>query len=418
MGKDLKGKDLGKGLCQRKDGRYYARLTYQGVKIEKYGSNYQELRRLINEEKAAIDKGEENLKIYTVREWFEDWFTIYKVPTIKPQSVDPMKRKVTNTFLPLIGDIELCDLKPIDIQKAVNALLEEERIAKSSIAEGLNRLRDCFASAVNNGYMRVNPAFDIIVPFSEQRIKDDRWLSSEEISVFLGAAKGSWWYEMLYVMIHTGLRIGEVGGLKASDIHWSEGGKNGYIEVNQSLIAQYEDGIKTLRLGDLKTQNSHRKIPFLKDVEECLKRQLKKRDDLKKSLGKRYRATGEFSDCLFVSTMGSVCTRYNGEHTINSLVKQINLEESVRAAREGREPKLMSHLYPHALRHTFASLCYKAKLDPKATQSLMGHANYSTTIDIYTHFGEEDMAFDLEKFNKLELNEKESSNFLDIQRIA
>lgn len=403
MGKDLNGKEIGKGLCQRKDGRYYARVTYYGSRIELYGTNYQELKRMISDAKQVIDAGVKRYKRYTVEEWFEEWFTLYKVPTIKPQSVLPMKRQVKNTFMVYIGKKKLNELRSIDIQKAVNALLEENRIAKSSIAEALNRLRDCFASAVNNQFMAVNPAFDISVPFSEQRIKNFRWLSVKEIPIFLNAAKDSWWYEMLYVMIYTGLRIGEVGGLRVSDIHWSKNGKQGYIEVKHSLVAQYDNGVKTLRLGKLKTANSDRKIPFMRDVESCLQKQCKKVEDLKKSLGDRYRATGEFQDCVFVSSMGSPCARYNAEHTINNLVKQINIAESFQAAQESREPILMERVFPHALRHTFASLCYKAKLDPKTTQSLMGHANYSTTIDIYTHFSQEDVEYDLEKFNQLDI---------------
>lgn len=410
MGKDLNGNKLGKGISQRKDGRYYARIVYMGEKIERYNSNLKELKKMIAEDKAAIDNNINKEKYYTVSEWFDQWFTLYKVPIIREQSILPMKRKVKNTFLRYIGDMQISEIRSMDIQRAVNSLLEEKKYAKGSIAEALNRLRECFASAVNNKIMDINPAFDIIVPFSEERKIDRRWLSAEEIAKLLGAANNSWWYEMIYVMIYTGLRVGEVGGLKVKDIHWSENGKNGYIEVNQALTTQYEKGVKTLKLGDLKTLNSHRRIPFLKDVEGCLKTQCDKVAMLKKSLGSRYRGTGEFEDCVFVTNMGSPCTRYNAQRTINTLVDNINVVESLMAAQEGREPVLMEHIYPHALRHTFASLCYKAKLDPKVTQNLMGHANYSTTIDTYTHFSESDMVYDLTKFNDLDIAETSTIN--------
>jgi len=405
MGKDLKGRELGKGICQRKDGRYYARVTYKTVKIELYGNNYQALAKEVRTEKERIDAGIICLEQYTVSEWFDEWFETYKMPRIKPQSATPMKGKVYSTFMPIIGNMKLNELRSIDLQRACNELLKEGKYANKSISEALGRLRECFASAVNNRYMAVNPAFDLVVPFPEQRIKDSRWLKPEEIQIFLSSAKDNWWYEMLYVMIHTGLRIGEVGGLKKEDIHWSENGKNGYIEVNQALVAQYENGVKTLRFGDLKTYNSHRRIPFLKDVESQLQVQINKVEKLKQSLGGRYRAKGEFVDLVFVTSMGSPCTRYNAEHTINSLVKQINLSEAYAANKVGREPVYMEDLYPHALRHTFASLCYRAKIDPKVTQALMGHANYSTTINIYTHLSEQDMQYDLNKFNAMNFSE-------------
>lgn len=405
MGKDLNGKKLGNGITQRKDGRYCMRQIYKGEKIERYNPSLKDLKKQVAEDKARIDANADREKNYTLEEWFNEWFDLYKVPAISENSVAPMKNKVKNTFLRLIGNDPLSDLRSKDVQQALKDLLEENKYAKGSISEALNRLKECLASAVNNKIIDINPAFDIVVPYAEERVADRRWLTLPEIPKFLEAAKGGWWYEMIYVMIYTGLRVGEVGGLKVSDIHWSKNGKRGYIEVNQSLTARYEKGVKTLKFGTLKTFNSHRRIPFLKDVEACLRVQIDKVNALKQSLGPRYRGTGEFADSVFVTNMGSPCTRYNAQRALNALVKTINIEESLQAAREGREPILMGHLYPHALRHTFASLCYKAQIDPKVTQSLMGHANYSTTIDIYTHFSETEMELDLTKFDQFDIME-------------
>lgn len=80
-------------------------------------------------------------------------------------------------------------------------------------------------------------------------------------------------------------------------------------------------------------------------------------------------------------------------------------KKAYRARNEHREPHVFAHVYPHALRHTFASLCYAAKMQPKTVQMLMGHANYSTTIDIYTHIGEDFKQEDIDKFNSLVLND-------------
>ena len=58
----------------------------------------------------------------------------------------------------------------------------------------------------------------------------------------------------------------------------------------------------------------------------------------------------------------------------------------------------MPKVTPHALRHTFCSRCFEKGITPKVVQQLMGHAHYSTTIDIYTHISEEMMGNELEKF--------------------
>ena len=88
-----------------------------------------------------------------------------------------------------------------------------------------------------------------------------------------------------------------------------------------------------------------------------------------------------------------------GFSSINKLIDSINIAESYKAKRDGKEPNLMERAYPHALRHTFAPLCYLADIDAKVTQRMMGHASYSTTIDIYTHIGEAYMTTDTRKLD-------------------
>lgn len=220
MGKDLKGKDIGRGYSQRKDGYYIARVQYDGqVIIRELDTNLTRLKKTVKEkmEDYEINSGKSNM---TVAEWFDEWFDTYKVPLIKTQSVRPMKRKVYATFLPYIGEMKLKEIRSIDLQRAINALLNDGKYARSSIAEALGRLRDCFASAVNNRMMTTNPAFDLIVPFNEEHDSERRWLALHEIEIFLNTVKGDWWEEMIYIAIYTGLRVGELGGLRWDDIDW------------------------------------------------------------------------------------------------------------------------------------------------------------------------------------------------------
>lgn len=414
MGKDLKGKELGVGLSQRPDGRYYARTSYKGHQIAFYGFNYQEMKKRLKEEKQKIDAGKGECD-YTLSEWFEEWFDTYKAPSVKKQSITPMKSSVKRTFLNKIGDMKIVDLRSRDFQLAVNDMIEEGKIARSTISEALGRLKYCLASAVNNGHITVNPAFDVLMPSEDKKEVFTRWLNTAEISQFLRAAESTWWYETFYIMIYTGMRIGEVGGLKECDIHWSTKSKNGYIELKQAFHTDYIEGVKTEGLGTLKTANSYRKIPFIRNVEEMFRRQLEKVHNLKEKLGPRYRGTGEFADLVFVTSMGSPCTRYVAEHAINRLVKQINIDELFAAQREKREAVLMQDVYPHALRHTFATLCYYAGMDAKATQALMGHANYSTTINIYTHLADEEAQIDVSKLNALALADSRSAKEAELE---
>lgn len=137
-------------------------------------------------------------------------------------------------------------------------------------------------------------------------------------------------------------------------------------------------------------------------VKEMFLQQKEQVDFLKRELKDRYRGKGEFEDLVFVTTMGSPLIRHNAEKTINKVVDSINTKEAYEAKREQREPVLFERVYPHALRHTFASICYAAKMDVKTTQKLMGHAKISTTMDIYTHLDETFLEDDITKFNWVE----------------
>ena len=91
----------------------------------------------------------------------------------------------------------------------------------------------------------------------------------------------------------------EVGGLMWKDVDFNEK----CLRINRSLSCQYEYGKKMLRLLSPKTHNSYRKIPFFGEAEEMLLQQKAKTDCLKKALGNRFRATGEYADLVFVTTM-------------------------------------------------------------------------------------------------------------------
>lgn len=395
MGKDLKGRELGKGLYQRKDGRYEARARINGNDVSIYGFNIRELKKDLQELKEqaqnAIEYRRRNL---TLNEWFEEWFETYKLPVVKETSVFPMKRKFYSSFGAILGERPVSSITNIDIQGVINRMSQEGR-ATSSMRESLGRMRECMESAKNNQIISLNPCFEINVPWENTQVRR-RFLSREEQNTFLGATEHNWYKEMFYIMFLTGMRIGEVGGLMWKDIDF----ENKCLHINRSLSCQYEYGEKILRLTTPKTHNSYRKIPFFGEAEEMFQSQKDKVASLKKTLGKRWRATGEYEDLVFVTTMGSPVLRYHAEKEIKKIIKQINEQEAFDSVREQREPHYFEDLYPHAIRHTFCSRCFEADMQPKVVQSIMGHQHYSTTIDIYTHVTDEKYQDEIGKFGK------------------
>lgn len=386
MPKDLKGRKLPKGIYQRKDGRYEARALINGIRIQLYNFNLKELKVEFEKRKEEAKQGvDKKLSNITLDEWFDEWFAKYKVPRIKETSIAPMKRKYRNNFGRLIGNMKVSEIRNMDIQDVVNTMHQEGKAA-SSIREALGRVRDCLESAKNNHIIPENPCFEITVSW-ENVHKERRFLSIEEQNKFLQQVENTWYKEMFYIMFLTGMRIGEVGGLKWKDVDF----KNECIHINRSLSCQYESGVKTVRLTTPKTHNSYRKIPFMGEAKEMFLSQKKKQDKIKKELGKRYRSDGELEDLVFVTSMGSPVYRYHAEKEVKKIVKAINEQEAFDSVREQREPHYFEDMYPHAIRHTFCSRCFQLDMNPKVVQKLMGHQHYSTTIDIYTHVMQNDI---------------------------
>lgn len=394
MGKNLKGKELGKGIRQKKNNVYEARAVVNGISV--CVSNL-DLKVCMAEFRKAKEQAAQNVDIknqtITLNEWFEEWFTVYKQPHIKETSVFPMKSKFRNTFGNQIGDMRVVDICNIDIQNVINNMKAEGR-AVSSMRDALGRVRECLESAKNNRIIPINPCFDITVPWENHQV-ERRFLTVDEQNTFLKKVETDccWYKEMFYIMFLTGMRVGEVGGLKWEDVDF----KNKCIHINRSLSIQYEAGVKKMRLTTPKTHNSYRTIPFMGEAEEMFLSQKSKQDAAKKELGSRWRDEG-FENLVFTSSMGSPVIRHSAEKRINRVVDDINKEEIFQAIREKREPVLFEKVYPHAIRHTFCSRCFEKGMNPKYVQGLMGHQHYSTTIDIYTHVTADKMQNEAEKF--------------------
>ncbi len=393
MGKNLKGKELGKGLRQRPNGKYEARAIVNKIEIYLYDEDLNALKREFElaKKNAYADLNVKKSNI-TLDEWFDEWFKTYKEPNIKVTSVFPMRSKYKNTYGRLLGDKRLVEITNLDIQRVINQLAKEGR-AVSSMREALGRVRECLDSAKNNKIISGNPCFDIQIPW-ERKDVERRFLSIEEQKIFLEAVECNWYKEMFHIMFLTGMRVGEVGGLKWSDVDF----ENKCINIKRSLSCNYEYGKKVMRLVKPKTFNSIRKIPFMAGAEEMFLSQLEKQKELKSRLKDRYRSTGEYEDLVFVSSMGSPVLRYHAEKEIKKVVRQINDREAVDSVRENREPEYFETLYPHAIRHTFCSRCFESNMNPKVVQALMGHQSYSTTIDIYTHITKTNFDKEVEKF--------------------
>jgi integrase len=274
MGKNLKGKDLGRGLSQRPDGRYMGRAQVEGHTIVLYDWNLKELKKKL--EVAVNDMKRSNLLLekdrkITLSEWFEEWYKKYKAPTLKDGGSQSYKRKFLNYYGIRIGSKALTDIRQLHVQTAIAEMVDAGRSSKS-IREATGILQHCIDAAVANGLMTTNPVVGVLIPKCEK--VERRVLSVEEQDIFLDylARTKSWYEEMYKLMLLTGMRIGEIGGLQWEDINFVDK----FIYVKRTLSYQYDNGKKTMRLTSPKTENSVRKIPFFGETKEILQKQFEK----------------------------------------------------------------------------------------------------------------------------------------------
>lgn len=384
---------LPKGIRENK-GTYEARAMVNGVKICLYGSDLDHLIEEFHQAKEKVKNSIDYRKtMITLNEWFEEWFTEVKAYKVKETSIHPMKNNFKRTFGFYIGSKKLKDIKPLDVQRALNTM-EQEGISNSAMREALGRLRECMEFAVGNQMITSNPCLIVEVPWTYKKAKEEIALTQEEQNALLNEVEDSWYKEMFYFMCLTGVRVGELGGLQWSDIDFSKK----CITIRRSLSCSYCNGKKREMLVSPKTVNSTRQIPFLGEMEEVLKSQKEKQKRLRAELGERWRSGEEFSDLVFTTGMGSPCSRYIVDKEVKKVIKRIREKEAVLAVQEQREPKVIRDFHPHTLRHTFATRCFENKMEPKVVQSLLGHSSISITLNIYTHVLDNKMDEEIKKF--------------------
>lgn len=386
-------KKMPKGIRTSGNG-YEARAQVRGIKICLYNDD---LDQLVADFEAAKNRARSNMEYnpetLTLDEWYSVWFNQVKIHKIKETSIAPMKRVYKRTFGFYLGSQRIKNIKPLNIQQSLNAM-HESGIATSTLKDALVQVRDCMEYALANQLVLTNPCIAIEIPWSIPKSEEEIALTQEEQNDFLSYMEDSWYKELFYFMCLSGVRVGEAGALKWSNVDF----ERKTITIKGSLSCQYCEGVKRMMITSPKTVNSIRTIPFLGEMEEILISQKKKQERLKKELGDRFRSDGEFEDIVFTTSMGSPCVRYIVQKEINKYLARRKEEDTALAIREGRAPRTFRKFHPHTLRHTFATRCFEKKMEPKVVQKLMGHSNISITMNIYTHVLDSVMDSELEKF--------------------
>jgi integrase len=347
---------------QAANGRWWLKISYRDPDTDELkrttirGASQGEVLSKKKEFLKSIELGvKPKQKKLTLQEWLETWLEVNKKGSVSIKS-HTIYKTIVDCHLKgtALGKMSLDKVRRVDVQKFLNE--KGEKVAPSYLGQIKIVLADAFNVAEIDKLILNNPCKKLKLPQVEK--EEINPLNQDEIKILLDTAgAGSFMYNIIFLTLHTGMRRGEVLGLKWADIDF----KKKRITVRQQ--AKVEAG--RVVLGSLKTKSSYRTIPIGARLIEVLKWHKVQQEKMKKDIGDAYNNL----DIVFCEPSGDVIP----PNTVGSRFSRI------------MEKAPIPNRTFHQLRHTFASVAISQGLNIKAISAVLGHEKTSTTLDIYGH---------------------------------
>ena len=286
--------------------------------------------------------------------FLSEWLNIHKT-VLKPKSAERYAQLASDYIFPKIGNLKLKDLRVEVIENFYQNSLQTG-VSVRNVRYVHSLLHRSLNDAVRRGLVGFNPAHGARLPRLQQR--EMEILDEAEIRQFLIAAQGHRHEVLFKLAIQTGMRQGELLGLRWSDLDW----QRGTIRVQRQV--QRVKGLGLVFMTP-KTSAGRRTIQLGEEILQSLRSHHTQQQIVKAFAGKRWVDL----DLIFSSNVGT------------ALCSELLLQEfKVLLKKAGVKP-----IRFHDLRHSFASLALNHGIPPLIVSKVLGHSKPSTTLDIYGH---------------------------------
>ena len=361
MGKDLKGKEIGAGIVQQPNGTYFARFVDKfGKRRTKRSKKLQEVKQWLADatyidQHSDLDQATDML----VDAWFDYWIGIKK-QTVRPNTVRNYSERYERNIKGVIGYKLLTDVKPIHCQKIFSDMADEG-YKTTTIYQTRIALYNMFEFARENDVLITNPCKKSLKSDMGKPSDKKEALTIDVQKKFLEAVVGYSYENQYRFVLQTGLRTGELIGLKWSDIDF----ENRTMKIERTMEYRYKVG--EWRVGPPKSKSGYRTIPLTDEAIRILENQRSKNKSLKL-------VPIEWKDIVFLCRKGTPVKNSTYDTGLFKYCDRVGI------------PRFSMHV----LRHTFATRCIEGGMKPKTLQKILGHSNIGITMNLYVHITEDE----------------------------